>query len=331
VLLVAAAAVAMVVVATLIIGGRRNSQPSSNMARAPIAPLTLPIQTPEMSVPTATIPGLPPVRFAQDVTSGPVAARRMEEINQRKAAEARSIEQRVAVLRAAQLQEQDAQIQALLVRAKSEYAAGALWQPAGANAADDYRQILQMQPQRADAVTGAQRVADILVAEAARTESVHDIYTTRLLIDRIQTLQPEQPQLADLQARLAQLLVAPGSLGARERERLEQAAQYISRANTDLGRDPLDFHAADDATAQYDKARSTAPAAPGLPSLQERLVNAYAVAVRTELSHHEPKKAEKLLSAAHRHHWSSAELEQLASTVAAGGAAPAPLKEAEAH
>ena len=335
-LLVAASAVALMVLVIVIIGGQRNSHPAANTARARIAPLTVAIPAPEMSDPIMTIPGLPPAIFAQDAASATGASapgkRQTEAINKRKAAEARSIEQRIAVLRAAQLQEQDARIQTLLVRARSEYAAGALWQPAGANAADDYRQILQMQPQRADAVTGALRVADILAAEAARTESVHDIYTTRLLIERIQTLQPDQPQLADLRARLEQLLVAPGSLGARERERLEQAAQYISGANTDLGRDPLDFHAVDDATTQYDKARSTVPAAPGLPSLQERLVNAYAVAVRTELNNHQPKRAEKLLSAAHRHHWSSAELEQLASAVAlTGGTATVPLKEAEAH
>ena len=87
----------------------------------------------------------------------------------------------------------------------------------------------------------------------------------------------------------------------------------------------------DAATEQYDKARSTASAAPGLPSLQERLVNAYAVAVRTEIDNHDPKRAEKLLSAARRRHWSSAELDQLEAVVAQAGAATAPLKEADAH
>jgi hypothetical protein len=288
-----------------------------------------------MLTPQSVIPDPPTVIFARDTTSGtgPAVQRKhpMEESSPRKVAQTRLIEQRLAELRAAQLQEQDARIQELLVRARSEDAAGALWQPAGANAADDYREILRMQPQRADAAVGARRVADILAAEATRTESARDIYTTRLLIDRIQTLQPDQLQLADLQARLEQLLVAPGSLGARERSRLEQTAQYISQANTDLGREPLDLRAVDAATEQYDKARLAEPAAPGLPSLQERLVNAYAAAVRTELDHHDPKRAEKLLSAAHRHHWSSAELDQLEAALAADDAGTAPLKEAEAH
>ena len=332
---VVAPAAALAVVATLIISGRRNAQPPVDTTPPPVVPIILRIPAPEMLTPPIAIPDLPILLFAHDTTpgTGPAVQRKhaMEGSRQREVAQTRLIQQRVAEIRAAQLQEQDARVGELLVRASSEYAAGALWEPAGANAAEDYREILRMQPQRADAVIGARRVAEILAAEAARTESARDIYTTRLLIDRIETLQPDQPELAGLRARLEQLLVTPGSLGARERGRLEQAAKYISQANTDLGSDPVDFRVAEAATEQYDKARFAAPAAPGLPSLQERLVNAYAVAVRSELDHHDPKRAEKLLSVAHRHHWSSAELDQLEATLATGSAATASLKEAAAH
>ena len=334
VLLVAASSVALIVAASWIIGGQRNAPPPVNTAPPRTALIISQFPAPEMLTPASVIPEPPTVTFAHETPSGTGPAvqskHSREESGQRQTARSRLIQQRVAELQAAQLQEQDARIQELLVRARSEYAAGALWQPAGANAADDYREILRMQPQSADAVVGARRVADILAAEAARTESARDIYTTRLLIDRIEALQPDQPQLADLQARLEQLLVTPGSLGSRERSRLEQAAQYISQANTDLGRDPLDSRAAEAATEQYDKARSAEPAAPGLPSLQERLVNAYAVAVKAELDNHDPKRAEKLLSAARRHHWTSPELDRL-ETVVAQAVATAPLKEANAH
>ena len=287
-----------------------------------------------MSAPTVTIPDPPRLTFADDTSPGTGPAiqtkHHTRESDERKLAQTRLIEQRLAAIQAAQLQAQNARVQQLLVRARSEYVAGALWQPAGANAADDYREILQMQPQQVDAASGARKVADILAAEAARTESAQDIYTTRQLLDRIQMLQPDQPQLADLQARLEQLLITPGSLGERERTRLEQAAQYISQANTDLGREPLDLRAVDAATEQYDKARLAEPAAPGLPSLQERLVNAYAAAVRAQLDQHDSKRAAKLLTVARRHHWSSLELDQLESAVATSGTT-APLKEAEAH
>ena len=335
VLQVAVAAVLLAVAAAWIIGGRRNAQPPADLARAPPAPVSLTIPAPEMLTPPLAIPDPPPMTFAHDTASDTVPAVKnkppAEAGTQRKMAQTRLIEQRVAALQAAQLQAQDARVQALLVRARSEYAAGALWQPAGANAADDYREILQMQPQSADAVNGARAVADILAAEAARTESARDIYTTRLLIDRIQTLQPDQPQLADLRVRLGQLLAAPESVGARERARLDQAGQFISQANSDLSRDPLDFQAVDAATEQYDKARSAESAAPGLPSLEERLVNAYGAVVRTLIDNHDPRRATKLLSAARRRHWSSPELEQLQAAVTTEVAATAPLKEAAAH
>ena len=335
VLLIAASVTAVAVATAWIMGGRHTAQPTAALVSTQTVPVKLQIPAPEMLTPALAIPDPQGVLFVQDTSPGTGAAVKnkhpAEQSTQRKLAQTHLIEQRVAALQAAQLQAQDAQVQALLVRARSEYAAGALWQPAGANAADDYRQILRIQPQSADAVSGARRIADILAAEAARTESARDIYTTRLLIDRIQTLQPDQPQLADLQARLEQLLVAPESVGARERDRLEQAARLIIQANTDLGRDPLDARAVDAATELYDKARSAEPAAPGLPSLQDRLVNAYAVATRAEIDQHDPKRAQKLLGAARRHHWSSAELDQLATAVATEGAASAPLKEAAVH
>jgi hypothetical protein len=332
--LIAASAVAVAVAAAWMIGGRRGVEPPVAALPTRAAPVSLTVPAPEMLTPSLTMPEPPRLVFASDTSAGAgpaVQNKHHTPVNtERKSAQARLIEQRLAAIQAAQLQAQEARIQALLVRARFEYAAGALWQPAGANAADDYREILQIQPQQPDAAAGARRVAEILAAEAARTESAQDIYTSRQLLDRIEGLQPDQPQLAGLRARLEQLLIAPGSLDARERIRLEQAAQYIARANTDLGRDPLDYQAVDAATAQYDKARSAAPAAPGLPSLEERLVNAYVVAVRGELDQNDAKRAAKLLGVARRHHWSSPQLEQLESAVATRGAA-APLKEAAAH
>jgi serine/threonine protein kinase len=334
VLLVAASTVALAVAVAWMIGGRPSAPPAAAVAPVRIAPVSLPIPAPEMLTPASTIPDPPRLTFADDTSAGTgqvvQTKHHTRQSDERKLAQTRLIEQRLAAIQAAQLQAQGARVQELLIRARFEYAAGALWQPAGANAADDYRQILQMQPQQADAASGARRVADILAAEAARTESAQDIYTTRQLLDRIQMLQPDQPQLADLQARLEQLLITPGSLDARERTRLAQAAQYISQANADLGLDPPDFRAVDAATEQYDKARSTASAAPGLPSLEERLVNAYAVAVRAELDQHDSKRAAKLLAVARRHHWSSPELDQLESAVALS-ATTASLKEAAAH
>jgi serine/threonine-protein kinase PpkA len=355
--LIAAMVAAVAVAATLIVASLPSAPPpvaqTDKPAPAPTKVVAADINpTPAPPEPPPSLPPPPPAEVvptppppekvqarAEAVPSAPdtqvhtTASRRKrlaEQRSERKAEEARLIEQHAAELRAAQLQEQDARVHELLARAKTEYAAGALWEPAGANAADDYREILEMQPQRAEAAAGAQRVANLLAAEAAQTEAIGDIYTTKLLIDRIQALQPDHPKLADLQQKLEQLLTSPTTLGARQRSHLEQAATYIAKANTDLGRDPVDFRALDAATTQYDKAVSTAATAPGLPSLQERLVAAYAVAIRTELGQ-DPNRARKLLNVTHRHHWSSPELEQLEASLAAGSAPTTPVQEAQAQ
>jgi hypothetical protein len=294
-------------------------------------------QTPAAQAPQL-IPGLAKSDDAVETPSAEdararaeVVARRRrlaEERHQRKATEAQVLAQHAAELKAAQLQAQEAQIRELLAAAKNEYAAGALWQPDGANAADRYRNILRMQPGRAEALAGAQRVANVLAAEAAQTESVGDIYAARRLIDQVESLQPDHPKLPELQARLEQLQATAAAPDARDRARLERAAKYIARAVEDLGRTPLDFRAADDATDQYDRALSAAAMAPGLPSLKERLIVAYATAAQTELGNHEPKRALKLINTAHKRNWSSEELDQLEASLKAQAAPTAQIKEA---
>ena len=237
--------------------------------------------------------------------------------------------QQAAEVRAAEMQAQEAHVQELLVTAKSELASGAFWKPAGANAADHYREVLKLQPTQPEALAGARRVANILVAEATQTEAVGDVYNTRLLLDQVQSLQPDHPKLADLQARLDQLQAAPSSPDTRDRERLDRAAKYMARVEQDLGRSPLDYRAVDSATDDYDHAVSAAPMAPGLPTLRERLIGAYATAVRTEIDTHDPKRAQKLINTAHKRKWSSDELDQLeAALKAATAPATAPIKEA---
>lgn len=305
------------------------TEPAATAQATPTAPPVVE-QTPAPraeAVPSATD------KHARAAAAPPMSRKQrlaQQRSEQRKAEEARLIEQHAAELRAAQLQEQDARVQELLAQAKGEYAAGHLWEPAGANAADHYRQILEMQPQRAEALAGAQRVANLLALEAAQTEAVGDVYTTKILLDRIQTLQPDHPKLAGLQQTLDQMLSAPATLSDHQRGRLEQAAKYMARANTDLGRDPVDSRALEDATSQYDKAVSSASTAPGLPSLQERLVAAYSIVIKAQLTQ-DPNRARKLLNAAHKHHWSSPDLDQLEASLAAGGAPTTPLKEAQAQ
>jgi serine/threonine protein kinase len=307
------------------------SSVSSNAATGPQSESqTSPPPTPVAQLPTSgPAAATPPVAAAR--TRGPASPhtkRLTEKQRQRKEEEARLIAQNETDLRAVQLQAQDARIKELLATAKSEYDAGAFWQPTGASAADHYRQILKMQPGRPEAVAGAQRVANVLVAEAEHSEAAGDIYTSKLLVEQIQSLQPDQSKLGELQDRLQQMVASPPSLGSRDRERLERAAKSIARAEEDLGHEPFDSKVATDAVEQYDKAVSAAPMAPGLPSLRERLIAACAAAVRTELGNNDPKRAQKLISLARKHKWTSEDLDQLEAGMQSPGAPTAAIKEA---
>ena len=367
----AAALAALLVGVTLIVGSfHKAAQPASaaTPARsapvvattvAPAAPMVVAAATPAGAAPVSTTPTpvtpSPAVQTptpTQDAAPAAAAAvpekpaaeasqaqaeaaarrkRLLEERRERKAEEAKKLAEEAADVKAAQLKEQESRIQELLVAAKNEYAAGALWQPAGANAAEHDRDVLKMQPDRAEALAGARRVANVLAAEAAQTESIGDVYNARLLINQVQSLQPDHPKLADLQAKLQQLENTPTSPDTLARTRLDRAAKLIAKAEEDLGHSPLDFHAVDDATDLYDKAVSTASTAPGLPSLRERLVGAYPAAVTTEINNHDPKRAHKLINTARKRKWTSDELDQIeASLQAAEAPPPATIKEAGA-
>jgi serine/threonine protein kinase len=309
--------------------------PALAASTPPPAPATVTAsRAPLANTPT---PGSPPLAQESTSTAGtaPLSRRKRleEQRRQRKQDEAQMLAQHAAELHAAQMQAQETHVQELLLSAKSELASGALWHPAGANAADHYREVLRLQPTQPEALAGAQRVANVLAAEAAQSESVGDVYNTRLLLEQVQSLQPDHPKLADLQARLEQLQSAPTSPDTRDRERLDRAAKYMTRMEQDLGRNPLDYRAVDAATDDYDRALSAASMAPGLPSLRERLIDAYATAVRTEMDNHDPKHAQKLITTAHKRKWTSDELDQLETGLkasAAPTATTAPIKEAGA-
>jgi hypothetical protein len=258
------------------------------------------------------------------------AARRkllVAERRQRKAEE----ERLAAEARSARLAAQESQIRDLLAAAKAQYREGALWQPAGSNVADSYRAILTMQPEHAEALAGAQRVANVLADEAEDAEASGNLDSSRQLIDQVQSLQPTHPKLPGLRERLLQLQTSPTALDARDRGRLERAAKYIARAEEDLDRKPLDFKAVDDATDQYDRALSAAPKAPGLPSLKERLVAAYPVAIQAIWDLHDTKRAQKLIGNAHKRNWSSPELDELEATLKGGSSSDAGGKGAGAR
>jgi len=220
-----------------------------------------------------------------------------------------------AATQVGQRQAEELETQELLGDAQRAYAAGLLWRPVGASAADRYLAVLARQPQRPEALAGAQRLAGVLGAEAEASERAGDAATARQLIEEVRKLQPDLAQLPRLVARLQRLQETRIRPGARERNRLERVARFVASAQQNLDHVPVTYKTADVATREYDRAVAVRPDAPGLPSLKERLITAYVAAVHTELGDHDARKAAQLIAKARAHGFLSVQLEQLEASL----------------
>jgi hypothetical protein len=240
----------------------------------------------------------------------------------RQAAEARkkrlAAQQRLEEIRlereANLLREQDEEIRRLLTLARSASAAGALTKPAGESAADHYRAVLNLRPNQPDARAGLDRIINVLVEEARHAQSVSDAVALRKATSDIARVQPDNRQLPDFESSLATLESSRNVRTRREVSDLEKVARYITRAYELLDRKPFDMKAADAATKQYDLAESLVPMAPGLPTLKDRLIEHYSLAVRTELAAKDSKRglrAQRMVAYARKRNWMSSDLEEL--------------------
>jgi len=284
-------------------------------ARTPVATVAQPTTTVPESAPASRPQGEEKQRVREnDDARKRLAEERLAQARRdREAKEARSLRERVVQVTAEKQQEQ---IEKLLGAAREYLAEGALWQPPGASTADRYRAVLHILPHQPEALAGARRLADVLAEEARRSQLVGDIFNATLLIAQIRSLQPANPRLPELQARLEEMQAKPRPpLDFAVHNRLQLAAGHIARAHEALGRTPLDSRAADEAITELDKAVAVEPMAPGLPSLRLQLAVACVNAVQTELSRHDTGRALTLIATARSRNWSNAELEMLEANI----------------
>ena len=229
--------------------------------------------------------------------------RRKQTAQAQQEAERRAAEERQRV--------KEEQVKELLGRAQRDYAAGRLIEPAINNAADRYKEALALDPTNLEALAGAQRIADILAEETKHAAAAGDVTRTRLYIAQIRALQPDDPALLELEARLNALLSSPVVLSARQQERYDRSAQSIEKANQALQNQRLDMDAIDLAMEEYDRAANLVPQAPGLPMLKDRIIVAFPAATRLELASDNSKRALKVVQMARKRGWFSPELELL--------------------
>ncbi len=212
------------------------------------------------------------------------------------------------------LRQQEEEVRNLLASARSAYKVGAVTYPAGECAADFYRAVLKLRPDNAEARQGMERIVNVFVTEARHAQSVGDPVALRKATTEIARLQPDHRQLPELEVALAAVESSPSGRTRREAADLEKVSRHIARSYELLSKKPFDLKAADAATKQYDLAASLVPMAPGLPTLKERLIEHYSVAVRTELAAKDAKRtqrAERMIAYARKRNWMSTDLEDL--------------------
>lgn len=142
--------------------------------------------------------------------------------------------------------EQQAQLDALMDRARAAEARGDLVEPAGDSAYDLYRQALSMDPMRDDArraVAALPRRAQTLVVHHAELGQLDQASAA---IDALQAMAPLDPSLPELKRQIASAWL----------ERGEQAVRS---------------GAIGDARNALDRARALSPAHPGIPALAREL------------------------------------------------------------
>jgi hypothetical protein len=204
-----------------------------------------------------------------------------------------------------------ARIQQLLAQAKRDSDAGRLLEPPRNNAAAAYREVLALDPSQLDALLGAKRIIRIVAAEAERTAAAGDRGRTQQYIAAIRALQPNDPTLPELEARLKAMQESPVVLSVRQQERYGLSAASIERAYEALQSQPLDQRAIDTAMGEYARAESLVAQAPGLPMLKDRIIVAFPAATRNELAKDNSRRALKVVAAARERGWLTAELETL--------------------
>ena len=125
----------------------------------------------------------------------------------------------------------DEQFETLLARADRAFEANALVAPAGANAADLYKQALHRNSSDPRAAAGIEKVIDKLVSAAEAQLAAQHLDEAQRLTEQARTVKPDHVRVAFLAARIGK---------ERERSVLTQARQAASSGNIEAALAVLD-------------------------------------------------------------------------------------------
>jgi hypothetical protein len=296
-------ATGVVPVLTLLLG--LSLQPLSSTAE-PTGPSAASANRPNpvTPAPREIARGSTPATTAQ--TAAPRKQTRPAKRNSGNDARMRQAVEQVAVQRDTEKRAQ--RLRDLLAAAQLDYIEGRVFDPPGNNAADRYKQVLELDPTQEQALSATQRIADIVAAEAENVALAGDAPKTLQYILQIRSLQPKHPSLQGLEARYQALLANPVVFSARQRDRYNRSAQNIDEAYYKLKNQPLELETLEQVIRRYDRAEGLVAQAPGLPKLKDRIILAFPAATRNELAGKDPREALRLVQIARRRGWFTDEL-----------------------
>lgn len=202
-------------------------------------------------------------------------------------------------------------IRELLDRAQRDYQEGRLIEPAKNNAAFRYNEVLALDPSQLEAISGARRIVAILVGEAEHAAIAGDRARAQQYIDQIKELQPQDPSLIELNARLQALSDSPVVLSSRQQFLYGLSSDSVDRGLDRLKNDPLNLRTIDRAIDDYDRAENWVSQAPGLPTLKDRIILSFPAATRAELARDNSLGALRVVELARERGWFVPELAAL--------------------
>jgi TonB family protein len=175
----------------------------------------------------------------------------------------------------------DEEIADHLARAEMAFATGRLSEPRGDNALEHFRAVLALQPDRAEAHTGIDRVINALEARVVAALQARNAQQGTLAWTALQRAQPDHPDLAGLQAQLVSIsrsmrptLSAPSATPAAASPSAASPAARVAIDETQpvaapaVARDSAGKPAAEAPTAEAAAGQPKSPAA-GAPSAED--------------------------------------------------------------
>ncbi len=169
----------------------------------------------------------------------------------------------------------------LLAQAKNQLAQGKLISPKGANAADSYRQVLQLHKGNEKAQAGLRSVAAVLAENAKSRIEEGDLAAALIDIDAALALAPDDKALLKQKG---QIVARQQQISRTERDRQDKIEKLLQLAQTQISQRKLNTPANDNAVHSLQQVLVLEPEHPQALKAMQQVADAYESLAREQLA-----------------------------------------------